>query len=64
MACFNDWIVNGKCTQLYWDPEAGRHWCKAIKEKPSLGDRVAIGGGCSSTLFNTWREELKDRTKE
>lgn len=54
-----------KCSFLYW--ENGRHWCSLItntEKKVSNRYRMdlAIGAGCSSSMFNTFRKELKDRT--
>lgn len=56
------------CKGLVWDPRAGRHWCRLVLEasgadRARLTDGLAIGGGCCSPMFNTWRAELKDRTK-
>ena len=46
---------NAVCPYLKGD-KPGEHWCQLIREDPSLKDHVAIGGGCSSTLFNDDRE--------
>jgi len=62
LSYFSGWIVDRKCIMLVWDAKAGRHWCKAILDDIADKYNMAIGGGCSSTLFNDWREELKDRT--
>jgi hypothetical protein len=37
----------------------GSYSCRLIEENPELGEHVAIGGGCSSTLFNTVREQAR-----
>lgn len=54
------------CPGLIWDEEAHRHWCKLAKLPGDLGFRyreeLAIGTACSSSLFNDWRENVKDRT--
>ena len=62
MAHFKGMVVDNKCTALYWNELDERHWCGLVEGDPSLGFHIAIGAGCSSTMFNTWREELKDRT--
>lgn len=36
----------------------GDYACQLILDDPSLGEKVAIGGGCSSTLFNDARKEV------
>jgi hypothetical protein len=56
------------CKGLVWDEEQGRHLCKLMLEatgqlREFIGKGLAIGGGCSSSLFNTWREELRCRVK-
>lgn len=48
------------CGGLVWD-EAGRYWCRAVLEEPErtvvrLKEQMAIGAGCSSSLFNEQRE--------
>lgn len=57
------------CEALIWDEAAGRHWCRLVRdaqgsEKRHLTEGLAIGAGCCSPLFNTWRRDLKDRTHE
>jgi hypothetical protein len=54
------------CPGLVWDEEAGRHFCKLLLESTGwphefLGEGLAIGAGCSSALFNTWRKDLQCR---
>ena len=36
----------------------GEHWCRLAVERPELKTGMAIGSGCSSTLFNDRREEV------
>jgi len=60
--------VNKKpCQGLIWNDKDGRHWCKL-----GIGNDQAahfyrnylhMGAGCSSTLFNDWRTNIRDRTK-
>jgi hypothetical protein len=54
------------CPGLVWDKESNRHWCKLAQMKGQLGvdyrSELYIGSGCSSTLFNEWREDIRDRT--
>ena len=45
------------CTFLVGD-RPGEYACQLILDEPELGDHVAIGGGCSSTLFNNARQEV------
>lgn len=55
----------GVCPGLKWDPIANRHWCQVVlddKEKKIYIPHMAIGAGCSSSLFNDYRLEIKDRT--
>ena len=57
------------CPGLVWDEEQGRHWCKLVREaaeerREAIKDGLAIGDGCSSSMVNTWRQELRCRTRE
>ena len=36
----------------------GQYSCKLINNDPSLGDAVAIGGRCSSAMFNEDRDTI------
>jgi hypothetical protein len=38
--------------------------CALVEQEPILGAQVAIGAGCSSTLFNTAREKMMIRRKK
>jgi len=40
----------------------GEYWCRLVVEKPELADPMAIGDGCSSTLFNEARDEAIRRS--
>lgn len=56
------------CPGLVWDEDKGRHFCKLLLESTGrlwefIGEGLAIGEGCSSPLFNTWRQELRCRTR-
>jgi len=49
------------CKGLVWDQKEGRFWCQAVLEEPAptverLKEGMAIGAGCSSSLFNQQRE--------
>lgn len=48
--------VQDLCPALYWNGKKYR--CRDVKEVKRF---VAIGGGCPSTLFNTWRDDVKER---
>lgn len=38
----------------------GEHACQLIIDHPEWADEVAIGGGCSSTLYNNVREQARE----
>lgn len=45
--------------------EDGRFWCRIVKEatglyRERLEEDLAIGAGCSSTLFNSQREACRE----
>ena len=50
--------VNPTCPYLKGD-KPGEHWCQILEEDPSLGEHVALGGGCGSSAFNDDRGEAK-----
>jgi hypothetical protein len=47
------------CPALQWDGR--RHVCVWAKEHAR---DLAIGGGCCSSLFNSWRDDIRDRRGE
>lgn len=47
------------CVFLQGD-RPGNFSCARIEERPELGGEVAIGAGCSSSLFNNDREAAMD----
>lgn len=55
-----------KCPSLIWDEEKGRHICKLVTIPGDIGLRyrkeLYIGDGCCASMFNTWRDNLQDRT--
>lgn len=60
--------VKPPCQGLVWDEKKGRHLCKLILDsrgelRTFLMEVLAIGAGCSSSLFNDWRTELRCRVK-
>jgi hypothetical protein len=55
------------CAGLVWDEAKGRFYCRAVLDEPArtrkqLKRRMAIGAGCSSSLFNTQREACRGGT--
>lgn len=59
--------VKFPCSGLVWNKAKGRHLCKLLLESKGqlrkfIAEGLAIGAGCSSSLFNTWREDLRNRT--
>lgn len=49
-----------RCPYLRWNGR--RYLCDLYLSDPkSLGEKMAIGAGCSSSLFNDWRKEVKYR---
>lgn len=55
-----------QCPSLIWDENAKRHYCELVMKPGEIGERyrkeLFIGAGCSSSLFNDWRENIQDRT--
>ena len=55
------------CPSLKWN--GVRHICEIVASDPEKYARYdnyavdGIGSGCSSSLFNMWREDIRDRTK-
>jgi len=50
--------VEKECPFLQWSTTKNRYLCllyDTFKSNPMFG------GGCSSSLFNTWREDVKER---
>lgn len=45
--------VEAPCSFLTY--RDGRHWCALVKQEPVAKSHMAIGAGCSSSLFNDWR---------
>lgn len=61
-------LKDGVCTGLVWDEQAQRYWCLLIQETTGRAQEadkegLAIGAGCSSSMFNTQREETIVRRK-
>lgn len=60
-------LVNEKglteCPELQWD--GSRHVCRLMTLPDPLGfefrQELYAGEGCCASLFNSWRDELKDR---
>jgi hypothetical protein len=53
------WHLETGCEALVWD--GTRHWCKFVLDDPKLyTEHLAIGCGCSSSLFNGYREKLRN----
>ena len=54
-----------KCPFLLWVEEDKRHKCQLMMFDGSLGEayrkELHAGAGCSSTLFNDWRIDIKKR---
>ena len=57
-------VIEGICPALKWDDDAKRHWCQLVINDPpkSENEFPYIGAGCSSSMMNDWRIEIKDRT--
>lgn len=51
------------CTFLEGE-RPGEYQCRLVLEHPELAEPMAIGAGCSSTLFNQDREEAIRHLKE
>jgi len=54
------------CPQLVWSDDLSRYLCKLALLPGEVGERyrkeLAINAGCSSSLFNTWREDVHKRS--
>jgi len=50
------------CPGLTWDDEKVQFRCKLMMRPGAEGkkfrDRLAVGGGCSSSLFNNYRDDF------
>jgi hypothetical protein len=52
------WSPETGCEALIWN--GSRHLCHLVVEDPDVfGKLLAIGAGCSSSLFNSYRENVK-----
>jgi hypothetical protein len=53
--------VKSPCPSLVF--KDGRYWCEEVlkADNPRIKEILAIGGGCSSSMFNTDRERMKRR---
>jgi len=59
MATRNGWgDAYNRCEKLYWN---GHQYRCAEALNPMLANDVGIDTGCPSTLFNTWRDNVKER---
>jgi hypothetical protein len=47
------------CPSLQWDGQ--RHLCVWAEE---YAKELAIGAGCGSSFFNSWRDDIRDRRGE
>ena len=54
------------CPQLTWSKEDNRYYCGLMLAYGAIGwayrKELYAGTGCSSTLFNSWRKDIKERT--
>ncbi len=54
------------CPALIWSEDDKRHYCSLAMKPGEIGERyrkeLSIGAGCSSAMFNDWRENIQDRT--
>jgi hypothetical protein len=62
-------LKDGVCTGLKWNEKEQRYYCLLILETTGQANRaarqgLAIGAGCSSSMFNTYREETIARRKK
>jgi hypothetical protein len=55
----------GKCSFLLWVEDESRYKCELMMFAGPLGEayrkELHAGAGCSSTLFNAWRTDVKKR---
>jgi len=59
------------CPALEWDEVQSRHTCSFCTYGDKFVDvqvdhyrqELSVGAGCCMSLFNTWREDIRDRTK-
>ena len=56
------------CPALIWDEEKQRHLCKIVMIDGDIGFRykleLSIGAGCCASMFNSWRDNIQDRTNK
>jgi hypothetical protein len=57
-----------QCPQLIWNDEDNRYYCGLMLLPGELGrlyrKELHAGTGCSSSLFNSWRKDIKRRDKK
>lgn len=57
-----------ECPALIWDEEKQRHLCKIVMIEGDIGFRyrqeLSIGAGCCASMFNSWRDNIQDRTNK
>jgi hypothetical protein len=49
-----------RCPALKWNGK--RYLCELAKDK-KIADSLAIGAGCSSSLFNIWRRDIREHDR-
>jgi hypothetical protein len=54
--------VDGQCPALVWNEEQQRYLCQVVLDEPEatredLKQKMAMGEGCCSPMFNTQRDE-------
>lgn len=47
-----------RCPALLWNAKKKRYFCLLVIDNDSLRVGLAIGEGCSSSLFNEWRSNV------
>jgi len=56
------------CPQLTWSNKDNRHYCGLMLVGGLVGAaykrELAAETGCSSSLFNSWRKDIKNRTQD
>ena len=66
--CYGTWDYNKQeCQELTEPNEFGQRFCKRYKhivENEKHSKMAMMGCGCSSTLFNTTRQNVIDKLKE
>lgn len=51
--------IKERCPDLIWN--GSRYICRLIDKIPDMNKVLAIGEGCCSPLFNTWRTNVTER---